>query len=308
MPVTSTGTVAVTGATGFIGKVFLDSLIQQGWQVRALTRRPRSADNAAIQWVTGDLHNLDALQDLVAGTSAVIHCAGTVRGRSREEFDRINAHGTANLVRACTQLPELPRFLLISSLAARNPDVSWYAASKRLAEDMLADLAGDMPWTVFRPTAVYGPGDRELKPLFQMCRRGYLPMPGYRATRFSLIHVDDIDTAVTRWLQAAGPVPGIFELADDRPGGYDRHALAAIAREVWGKPVKTVSLPPFLVYLVAYLNLGLARVFRYSPMLTPGKVRELLYPDWLCDNTGLKKALPGWQPTINLKDALPSVT
>ena len=303
------GTVALTGATGFIGNEFLKNLIANGWAVRALTRRlPATNTDPAIEWVSGDLHDEDALNALVAGTDAVIHCAGTVRGSSREAFDRINAQGTANLIRACTDLDLPPRFLLISSLAARHPDVSWYAGSKRKAELVLEEQARNMPWTAFRPTAVYGPGDRELRPLFKaMQQYGLLPMPGFAATRFSLLHVDDLTRAMLCWLSANDPVPGIYELADDRPEGYDRHALAAIAQEVWGRRVRTVSLPPSLVYLAAYLNLGLARLCRYSPMLTPGKVRELLYPEWLCDNSRLQRSLPGWKPQINLNDALHGV-
>lgn len=301
------GTVAVTGATGFIGNIFLESLLARGWQVKALARRPQP-ERPGLQWIAGDLQNPEAMQALVADTHAVIHCAGTVRGRSQAQFDETNALGTANLVKVCTAQPSPPRFLLISSLAARHPDVSWYANSKYKAEQLLEALAGDMPWTVFRPTAVYGPGDRELLPLFEAMRDyGFLPMPGFGPTRFSLIHVDDIAAAVEAWISSENAVQGVFELADDRPGGYDRHALAALASEICDRPVKPVSLPAFLVFLVAWINLGLATLFRYSPMLTPGKVRELLYPDWLCDNTPLKQSLPGWRPRITLREALPGL-
>jgi len=301
------GTVAVTGATGFIGNVFLESLLAQGWQVKALARRPQPA-NPGLQWVAGDLHDIDALNELVNGATAVIHCAGTVRGRSQSQFDDINAKGTANLVNICVKQGQVPRFLLISSLAARHPEVSWYASSKLKAEVLLDELAGSMPWAVFRPTAVYGPGDRELMPLFDVMKRyGLLPMPGFTPTRFSLIHVADIASAVMAWISSENPVTGVFELADDRSEGYDRHALAALAQKAWNRTVKPVSIPAFLVFFAAYLNLGLAKLFRYSPMLTPGKVRELIYPDWLCDNTPLKQSLPGWHPRITLQDALPEL-
>lgn len=304
----SAGTVALTGATGFIGKALQESLVHHGWSVRSLTRRPQPDSPVPVQWIAGDLHDMAALATLVSGADAVIHCAGTVRGASQAAFDATNVRGTENLVRACTQQDRPPRFLLVSSLAARHPDVSWYAASKYRAEQVLRDHAGTMAWTVFRPTAVYGPGDREIKPLFDaMHRYGLLPMPGFAATRFSLIHVLDVVSALRCWLESPGPVPGVFELADDRPGGYDRLALAAIAQEVWGRRVRTVSLPPVLVYSVAYLNLGLARIFGYSPMLTPGKVRELLYPDWLCDNSALKQTLAGWQPRFTLNESLPGL-
>ena len=84
--------VAVTGATGFIGSILLRSLIEKGWKVRALTRRYQSGDEAT-QWIKGDLDNLAALQALVKGASAVVHCAGQVRGDSLESFVHTNVEG-----------------------------------------------------------------------------------------------------------------------------------------------------------------------------------------------------------------------
>lgn len=300
------GTVAVTGATGFIGRALVQALVKKQWQVRALTRRFRQ-DDESIRWIKGDLDDSDALADLVEGTFAVVHCAGAVRGRSSLQFNHTNITGTANLVRVCTRLNPQPRFLLISSLAAREPELSWYASSKRLAEQVLVDHSDAMPWTVFRPTAIYGPGDRELKPLFKLTRHGILPMVGLSNTRISLLHVDDLVAAILCWLSASVPVRGVFELDDGTPGGYDRHTLAAISQSVWGRPVRALSLPSSLVFLVATINLWLARLLRYSPMLTPGKVRELLHPDWVCDNSRLTKSLPDWWPRVSLSDALPRI-
>ena len=300
-------TVAVTGATGFIGHVFLRSLVASKWQVRALTRRLRPDDDPSVEWIRGDLDDVDALQKLVAGAFAVVHCAGTVRGSSQAQFDHTNVAGTANLVQICTQQELPPRFLLISSLTAKHPDLSWYAHSKRKAEQILIEHAQCMQWSIFRPTAVYGPGDHELKPLFRMSKYGFLLMPGLAVSRFSLLHVEDLAAALLCWLSAPGCVPGVFELADSMPEGYDRHTLAAIAQHVWGRSIWVLSLPSFLIFFAAYLNLWSARLCRYAPMLTPGKVRELLHPDWLCDNSDLKQSLPDWQPRINLQDALPDV-
>ena len=98
--------VAVTGATGFIGNALLQSLIKEGWKVRALTRRAR-VDDESTQWIEGDLHNLDALRKLVIGVSAVVHCAGQVRGSSLESFVRTNVEGTSNLMQASLEQTRL---------------------------------------------------------------------------------------------------------------------------------------------------------------------------------------------------------
>ncbi|ARO86572.1 epimerase [Nitrosospira lacus] len=296
--------VAVTGATGFIGSVLLKSLIKEGWKIKALARHPRANDEFT-QWIEGDLDNLDALRSLVENVSAVVHCAGRVRGSSLEDFIATNVEGTSNLVRASIQQASPPRFLLISSLAARQPELSWYATSKRMAEQLVIDHSHIMPCAVFRPTAVYGPGDKEMSPLFRVTQRGILPMVGKAAMRFGLLHVNDLVDAILCWLSTQAPVNGVYELDDGLPGGYDSQTVAAIAQDVWKRPVRCLFLPAPLVSLVANINLWSAQILRYSPMLTPGKVRELQHPDWVCDITPLTQALPNWRPRVRLRDALP---
>jgi nucleoside-diphosphate-sugar epimerase len=296
--------VAVTGATGFIGRVLLQSLTKEGWTVRALTRNHR-IDDEFTQWIEGDLDDIDALRRLVKDVVAVVHCAGRVRGSSLEDFVHTNVEGTGNLVRASMEQSSPPRFLLISSLAARQPELSWYATSKRMAEKLVSAYSQKMACAVFRPTAVYGPGDKELSPLFRVTQRGILPMVGQRAMRFSLLHVNDLVAAIVCWLSTPSPVQGVYELDDGRPGGYDSRAVADIAQEVWKRPVRCIFFPASLVSLIAAINLWSARLLHYSPMLTPGKVRELRHPNWVCDVTPLTRALPNWQPSIQLREALP---
>ena len=296
--------VAITGATGFIGNVLIRKLLQDGWTVRALTRLSRSSDSRYLQWITGDLDNLGSLDQLVSDAGYVIHCAATVRGSSFQEFAHINIQGTKNLLCAISEQKENPRFLLISSLAARQPELSWYARSKYLSEQQLYLCSNKLQWTVFRPTAVYGPGDRELKPLFQAMYRGLLPVIGRIHNRFGLIHVYDLVAAIQMWLASDKPAPGIFELDDGTPGGYSYQSLANLAQQVWKRPVHCVAIPHLLIRSIALSNLLFARLFHYSPMLTPGKVNELEHSDWICDNTLLAGALPAWQPKILLQDVL----
>ena len=297
-------TVAVTGATGFIGRVLLQALVKDGCKVRALTRSPQTG-SGSITWIQGDLNDPISLESLVRGVSAVVHCAGQVRGSSLDEFTRTNVEGTANLMKASTKQNSAPRFLLISSLAARQPELSWYATSKYLAEQIVADYSDVMPCAVFRPTAVYGPGDKEMSPLFRATQRGVLPMVGGSDMRFGLLHVNDLVAAILGWVGARAPIRGIYELDDGMPGGYNAQSVAAIAQDVWKRPVRCLFLPVSLVSMTASVNLYLARLLHYSPMLTPGKVRELQHPDWVCDIAPLTKALPEWQPSMRLRDAMP---
>ncbi len=115
-------TVALTGATGFSGATVARQLAAAGWRVRALVRPAslaRRPPGLEAEWLAGDLADTDSLHRLTRGATAVVHCAGAVRGAVRADFDRVNVDGTARLVQAAAAEPAPPRFLLVSSLAAR---------------------------------------------------------------------------------------------------------------------------------------------------------------------------------------------
>ena len=300
--------VALTGATGFIGSAVLSRLLAAGWHVRALHRPHRGrtpASRHAVEWIEGDLGDVRSLRALVTGADAVVHCAGTVRGARSAGFERVNTEGTRRLLEVAASASQAPRFLLMSSLAARRPDLSAYAASKRNGERVLEAATRNVRWTVFRPPAVYGPGDRELEPLFRWVARGVAPMPAGRAGRFSLIYVDDLAAAVLRWLEVDDGYGRTFELDDGHPGGYDWDRVLAVAARVLreGAPVRRLTVPVALLHLAAVANVVASRVAGYDPMLTPGKVREITHPDWLCDSHDYA-GTTGWQPVVRLEEGI----
>jgi nucleoside-diphosphate-sugar epimerase len=255
--------------------------------------------------VQGSFEDRHALDALLAGTDALIHCAGAVRGASQSDFDRVNADGVARVAEVAACLSPAPRFLLMSSLAARMPQLSHYATSKWKGECAIKAAPGRLRWTILRPPAVFGPGDRELAPLFRSIARGLAPVPGSARGRFSLLHVDDLASAVLRWLEADTGYGRTFELDDGRPGGYDWDTVLAIAGPALGrtKPVRLVPVPVPLLRVAAWANLTAALLLGYAPMLTPGKVREITHPDWLCDSHDFAAAT-GWRPVIGLESGL----
>lgn len=298
--------VAVTGATGFIGRVLCARLRADGYPVSALVRNPALAADLAAPGVTlvpGDLDDGDALQALLEDCDVVIHLAGAVRGNSQQSFDHTNVRGTQNLLKALTTRKEMPGLLLISSLAAREPGLSWYARSKYQAEQCLHDGPPDLDWAIIRPPAVYGPGDKEMLPVFQWMARGIAPVPGDPAARVSLIHVEDLASAIVACLELPRLQHHTFTLDDGAPGGYDWDEMAAIAGDVWQRKVRLVRLPGPLLDVLARANLALSRALTYAPMLTPAKLRELRHPNWVVDNEEIT-ATTGWQPRVRLSKGL----
>lgn len=295
---------AITGATGFIGRVIAARLINNGWQVRALARSAdgqRAVKKIGATPVPGDLQSPDSLHKLITGADAVVHCAGVVRGANYRDFEAVNVNGTAALLRAMPN-KRIP-VVLLSSLAAREPGLSHYSRSKQAMEGLLGGALAPNDCLILRPPPVYGPGDRELMPLFQAFAKGLAPLPAPGGARVSLLYVDDLAEAVLTWLQQTSRASGVYELHDGNPQGYTWDEIVATAEELLGRRIRKIRLPGAPLQLWGHANAYASRIFGYSPMLTPGKVRELRHANWACDNAGLERNLD-WQPRVLLRDGL----
>jgi nucleoside-diphosphate-sugar epimerase len=301
-------TVAVTGGTGFVGSALIRRLIRANIRVKALAR-PASAAKCfhlpGLVWIPGELSDARSRRNLVQGVDAVIYCAGSVRGQRAADFAAANVDGVDRMMRTLCETSEPFRFLLISSLAARKPELSAYAASKRLGEDLVRQKAadGNLEWTILRPPAVYGPGDREVLPLLQWLRRGILFVPGNREGRISLIFITDLAQAILDWLWCGSGGGHCYELHDGKADGYSWEDIRRIGEDLYRRPIHRINIPVGVVKGVAQLNAAAARLTGYRPMLTPGKVKELGHPDWVCDNTQFS-SISGWQPRIDLYQGL----
>ncbi|MEA3240166.1 MAG: NAD-dependent epimerase/dehydratase family protein [Pseudomonadota bacterium] len=302
------GVVAITGVTGFIGSAVARWLTAAGWRVRGLARsssqaRMRLSAFDKLEIVEGSLEDSSSLRQLVRGSRVVIHCAGAVRGAHAEYFNRVNADGVAALVRIAREMAEKPAFIHLSSLAAREPQLSAYAASKKEGERQLALVAGEMPWIALRPPAVYGPGDREMLPLFRLMEKGVALLVGERQARFSMLYVDDLAAAIQSFLEQPEWSQTIYELHDGQPGGYSWDEVVVLFSRLRAKKLIKLHLPLSLLSLSANMNQFISRLTGKQPMLTPGKIRELRHPDWVCDNQAITEKI-GWQPKVSLGEGL----
>lgn len=302
---TSPGCVALTGATGFVGGHILRQLVAAGWKVRALTRRRDGLEGAgaAVTPVVGSLDSPAALAELVDGADAVVHCAGLVAARWPQDFQAVNTEGTANLVRAAAAGSRKRQFILISSLAAREPGLSAYAQSKRSAEDVLRGEGKGLAWQVLRPPVVYGPGDRATLSLFRQFSKGFAVLP-QSSGRFSMIYVEDLATAVVALLQATDLPPQVMELDDGKPAGYGWSDLLGIVEARLGHRVRIVAVPRPIQRLFAAVSSLTAVLTGGVPFLSQGKVNEIAHPDWVCRNHLLGGLIP-WRARIDFDEGFP---
>jgi nucleoside-diphosphate-sugar epimerase len=285
----------VTGATGFVGRALLEEAAKQGVEIRALARRPQTK-TPGVEWISGDLHHRKALMRLVRKAEAVIHVAGVVNSHDPMGFHLGNVEGTLNVVEAAVAAG-VPRLVHVSSLAAREPQLSKYGHSKLHAEKVVA--ASGLDWTIVRPPAIYGPRDREILELFKLARLGVVPMPP--AGRSSLLHVADL----ARLLLAL--VPGregvsqrTFEPDDGREEGWSHRELAraigwAVGRRPWVPHLSKATLER-LAKADKALRGRRAR-------LTPDRVGYMVHPNWVCS----AKAKPPkrlWKPEVPTLEGL----
>ncbi|MBI2253838.1 MAG: SDR family NAD(P)-dependent oxidoreductase [Proteobacteria bacterium] len=297
-----TGLVAVTGATGFVGAAAVHHLARAGWRVRILTRRmPLAAlmPDHAIEVVLGDIDDRLALERLVAGADAIVHCAGLTKALAPLEFFKVNESGTVRLLEAAQKAAPQARFIHISSLAAREPQLSPYAASKRAGEDKLPVLAGARDWIALRPPVVYGPGDLALLPLFKATKFGLSAYPATPGTRVSTIHVSDLAAAIVVLLGTGNWPHRIIELDDGHPGGYDWPEINHVLGRCFGRQPLALRLPRPLMTGVAGAVTLVSQLTRTPRVLSLDKLAELYHPDWVASGAKLAETT-SWRPSFDL--------
>ena len=281
--------LGMTGATGFVGSTLMDLALECGHSVQALTRRDQPA-RKGVEWVRGDLADEAALERLVRGCDVVVHVAGVVNAPDRAGFEAGNISGTRAVVEAARRV-RVPRFVHVSSLAAREPRLSDYGWSKRTAED--AVRSSPLDWTVVRPPAVYGPRDTEIFEVFRAAALRIMPMPP--EGRASMIHVDDLARLLLDVVPGGeGVASQVFEPDDGRAGGWRHLDLARAIGAAMGFRVWPLSMPGAVLALGGRLD-RLVRGPRAK--LTPDRASYMCHPNWVSDPA---RAVPPalWQPKI----------
>ncbi len=290
-------TIAVTGGTGFVGQAVLDEAGRRGLAIKALTRRDQ-AQREGVEWVRGDLHDAGALRELAKGAGTILHIAGVINAPDAAGFKHGNVEGTRNVVGAAVT-EDVSRLVCVSSLSAREPQLSDYGRSKLEGEEEVH--ASGLDWTTIRPPAIYGPRDTEIFELFRAARWGIVPVPP--AGSASMIHVDDLARLL---LDCASAAEGsawsgrIFEPDDAREGGWPHHEIAKAIGMAMGRQVWAPAMPALLLKSAAQLD----RLFRGDrAKLTPDRASYMVHPDWVASS---ERRVPSelWKPQIDTIEGL----
>jgi nucleoside-diphosphate-sugar epimerase len=289
-------TIAITGATGFVGQALLDRASAAGLAVRALARREQPA-RGGVEWIAGDLDDRAALSRLCQGVEAVIHVAGVVNAPDPASFEQGNVTGTLNLIEAA-RAAGVPRLVHVSSLSAREPDLSAYGASKARAEKLV--MASGIDWTIVRPPGIYGPRDVDYFEMFRMARWGLLPVPP-REGRSSLIHVDDLARLLLALVPAGEDVSHrTFEPDDGRKAGWGHYELARAIGWAMGRRPWVIHLSRASLERAAAID---RKLRGNKARLTPDRVGYMAHPDWVVSHEARPPA-GFWRPLIPTREGL----
>lgn len=294
----------VTGGTGFVGSHLVEELWRRNVdEIRCLVRSdPKWLSALDVEYVHGDLSDVEALWTALDGVTHVYHTAGLTRAPDWQPFHDVNVQGTLNLMGAVKHAaPDVERILVTSSLAAvgRGADgpateddplrpVSRYGRSKARMEEALRERHEmtrsyweDLPITVVRPSAVYGPRDRDILDFFQAVQRHVFPVVGSSTEPvLSLVHVRDL----VEGMVAAGHAPEAegetYLLGSNRPYAWTEVKQAATdALDTWAV---TLPIPPFLVGAVGTIAEAWGTLTGTYPPLNRDKARELRHACTAC--------------------------
>src|SRR6185369_4891830 len=286
--------LAITGGTGFVGAHLIDAALAAGHPPAALTR-PEQPPREGVDWIPGDLEDRTALHRLVDGAAAVIHVAGVISAPDKAAFDQGNVAGTLAMLAAATA-GGVHRFIFVSSLAAREPKLSLYGASKERAEELVHSSGLD--WAIVRPPAVYGPGDQETLELFRMAKLGVMLMPP--RGHLSLIHVADLARLLLALAINDGPSTCVIEPDDGKKGGWTHREFARALGWAVGTRPAIISTPSVFLRVAAHAD----RLFRgEKAKLTVDRAAYFSHRNWVVEP---KRAAPGelWRPETDTADGL----
>jgi NADH dehydrogenase len=193
--------VLILGGTGFVGSALTHKLVRAGHAVllpsRRPTRYPHLAVLPSVRLVQADIHDSVALRRLTAGADVVINLVGILneQGHAGAGFRHAHTDLTEKALEACKS-SGVGRFLQISSLRAAENAPSHYLRSKGAAERFIRERSGNMNWTIFQPSVIFGRRD-SLTNRFAAMLKVLPALPLARAgARFAPVHVEDVVAAI----------------------------------------------------------------------------------------------------------------
>jgi len=240
----------------------------------------------------------------------VFHLAGLTKACSRDDFFCSNTKGTENLIRAVAEKnPKIKRFVYLSSLSAAGPSnngsllsetaeprpVSSYGRSKLEGEKAVLNYKDTIPITILRPSAVYGPRDRDFFIFFKMLKKGVFPYWG--KCYYSLLYVEDLVQGIILAAESKRAKGELYFLADSK--FYTNDEIVDAISSALGTKAIRLRVPRFIIPFFAYVG----ELIKREGIINRDKMNELSYSHWVCDIKKAKEEL-GFIPKVGIKEGM----
>jgi uncharacterized protein YbjT (DUF2867 family) len=232
--------IAITGASGTVGKALLSILTERGEPVRALVRDPRRLGpyRVRVQLAFADLGDPRALRHTLRGADTVIHLAATIRDQPPRRVEEVNGLGTLRLLRAAERAG-IQRFVFFSAIGASRFQRTRFFRSKALAEEGVR--TSPLKTTIFAPSIVYDRDDPWVTMMRRLALLPVLPISGSGRALYQPIWAHDVAQCVVASLEGGGD--DRFELAGPETLSYERMARLIASAAGRHRPVVHVPLP-----------------------------------------------------------------
>lgn len=311
--------ILITGATGFIGSHLAEHLLAKGYELRCLVRPTsnlRWLQHLPIEQIYGDLFDERALLSAVKGADYVYHVGGVTKARTREEYMKGNHDATSNILAAVRKSnPGLKRFIHVSSQTVVGPSIGGtpvdestplhpitsYGMSKMEAEKECQKAMPDLPITIVRPPAVYGPRDKDIFEFFSTMKKGLQPMIGFNVKTVSLIHVKDLVDGIILAGEHPRSVGQTYFISSER--FYDWMEVGDITSGILGRKVLRLKIPEFVVYMIAGVSELYSLVSRQAVLLNIEKARDIVQDSWTCSIAKAQREL-GFRESLTLAEGI----
>lgn len=312
--------VLVTGATGFTGTVLVKKLLQQGLDVRALARQSSNLkpfEGLDITWFRGEVYDQKTVEMAMEGVEYVFHVAAAFREAKSTEQDYRNVHlvSTQHIVHEALKNPDFKRLVHVSTMGVHghipNPPGDenspfspgdGYQRTKVEAEEWLREFTREQPFpfSIIRPCAIYGPGERRLLKLFKMAAGKIFPILGNGKCWYHLVHVEDLTNAIILAATEEKALGEAFIIGAKDP--IQLEDMAAIIAKEYGTKLRIVRLPIGPFFLLGDICEAVCRPFKIEPPIY--RRRVAFYSKDRNFSTRKMQDVLGYQPLWSNEDGI----